>query len=133
MRIAAHATPEAGPAHAGRWGCSSSTAWAPEFSAPIFPVVVACFLRNTGRLNVAQGAIITAQGIAAALSIAVAGLVVAGAGYSAASMCLGAVAAVGSVICYLALPETRHLSGVTFGPPNDKAAAALAGRPASAY
>ncbi|WP_439399439.1 MFS transporter [Bradyrhizobium sp. PMVTL-01] len=74
----------------------------------IFPVIVADLMRNTGRFNVAQGAVITAQGIGAALSTALAGFVVVGAGYSAAFIALGMVAAIGAVICLLALPETRH-------------------------
>jgi predicted MFS family arabinose efflux permease len=74
----------------------------------IFPVIVADLMRNTGRFNIAQGAIITAQSIGAALSTTVAGLVVVGAGYSAAFLCLGAIAAVGSAVCFFALPETRH-------------------------
>ena len=74
----------------------------------IFPVIVADLMRNTGRFNVAQGAVITAQSIGAALSTTLAGFVVVGAGYSAAFITLGAVAAIGVVICLLALPETRH-------------------------
>ncbi|MFK4506829.1 MFS transporter [Bradyrhizobium daqingense] len=74
----------------------------------IFPVIVADLMRNTGRFNVAQGAVITAQSIGAALSTTLAGLVVVGAGYSAAFITLGAVAAIGAVICLLALPETRQ-------------------------
>ncbi|OPY97351.1 MFS transporter [Bradyrhizobium sacchari] len=74
----------------------------------IFPVIVADLMRNTGRFNVAQGAVITAQGIGAALSTALAGFVVVGAGYGAAFVTLGAVAAIGAVICLVALPETRH-------------------------
>ncbi|WP_298241048.1 MFS transporter [uncultured Bradyrhizobium sp.] len=74
----------------------------------IFPVIVADLMRNTGRFNVAQGAVITAQSIGAALSTTLAGFVVVGAGYSAAFITLGAVAAIGAVICLLALPETRH-------------------------
>ena len=42
----------------------------------IFPVIVADLMRNTGRFNVAQGAVITAQSIGAALSTTLAGLVV---------------------------------------------------------
>ncbi|WJR81206.1 MFS transporter [Bradyrhizobium sp. NP1] len=72
----------------------------------IFPVIVADLMRNTGRFNVAQGAIITAQGIGAALSTTLAGVVVVKAGYSAAFLTLGAVAAVGGIVCALALPET---------------------------
>ena len=34
----------------------------------VFPVIVADLMRGTGRFNVAQGAVITAQGIGAALS-----------------------------------------------------------------
>ncbi|WP_370166515.1 MFS transporter [Bradyrhizobium diazoefficiens] len=74
----------------------------------IFPVIVADLMRNTGRFNVAQGAVITAQSIGAALSTTLAGLVVVGAGYSAAFITLGAVAAIGAIVCLVALPETRH-------------------------
>lgn len=74
----------------------------------IFPVIVADLMRNTGRFNVAQGAVITAQSIGAALSTTLAGFVVVGAGYSAAFISLGVVAAIGAGICLLALPETRH-------------------------
>jgi MFS family permease len=56
----------------------------------IFPVIVADLMRNTGRFNVAQGAV--------------------KAGYSAAFLVLGAVAAIGFAVCWFALPETRHRS-----------------------
>ena len=69
----------------------------------IFPVIVADLMRNTGRFNVAQGAVITAQSIGAALSTTLAGFVVVGAGYSAAFITLGAVAAIGAVVCLVAL------------------------------
>lgn len=75
----------------------------------IFPVIVADLMRNTGRFNIAQGAVITAQGIGAALSTTLAGFVVVGAGYGAAFITLGAVAAIAVIICLLALPETRHV------------------------
>ena len=54
----------------------------------IFPIIVANLMRGTGRFNGAQGAIITAQGIGAALSTTVAGLVTAHVGYSAAFLTL---------------------------------------------
>jgi MFS family permease len=73
----------------------------------IFPIVVADLMRGTGRFNVAQGAIITAQGVGAALSTTLAGLVVVHAGYSAAFITLGGVAAVGAVVFLFAMPETR--------------------------
>ena len=73
----------------------------------IFPVIVADLMRGTGRFNVAQGAVMTAQSIGAALSTTLAGLMVVKAGYSAAFLTLGAVAAVGVAFCLFALPETR--------------------------
>jgi MFS family permease len=73
----------------------------------IFPVIVADLMRNTGRFNVAQGAVITAQSIGAALSTTLAGLVVMKAGYNAAFLVLGAIAAIGVAVCGFALPETR--------------------------
>jgi MFS family permease len=72
----------------------------------IFPLIVADLMRGTGRFNVAQGAVITAQGIGAALSTTLAGLVVVSAGYGAAFLTLGAVAAVGLALFALAMPET---------------------------
>ena len=82
----------------------------------IFPVIVADLMRNTGRFNVAQGAVATAQGIGAALSTALAGIVVVKAGYSAAFRALGAIAAVGLIVFGLAFParvpaarRSRHL------------------------
>jgi MFS family permease len=72
----------------------------------IFPVMIADLMRDTGRFNVAQGAVITAQSIGAALSTTLAGLVVVKAGYSAAFLVLGGVAAIGFAICWVFLPET---------------------------
>jgi MFS family permease len=74
----------------------------------IYPVIVADLMRNTGRFNAAQGVIITALGIGAALSTTLAGLVVVKAGYSAAFLVLGAVAAVGFVVFWLAFPGQRR-------------------------
>jgi MFS family permease len=73
----------------------------------IFPVIVADLMRDTGRFNVAQGAVITAQSIGAALSTTLAGVVVVKAGYTAAFLTLGAIAAVGLVVCWLLLPESH--------------------------
>lgn len=77
----------------------------------IFPVIVADLMRNTGRFNVAQGAIITAQSLGAALSTTLAGSVVVQVGYSAAFLTLGAIAGIGAAVCFLALPETRSEIG----------------------
>lgn len=72
----------------------------------LFPVIVADLMRGTGRFNLAQGAIITAQGIGAALSSSVAGLVIVNFGYSAAFLTLGAVALLALALCLMAMPET---------------------------
>jgi MFS family permease len=76
----------------------------------IFPVIVADLMRNTGRFNVAQGAVITAQSIGAALSTTLAGLMVVKAGFSAAFLMLGMLAAAGAALCWVALPETGEHS-----------------------
>jgi MFS family permease len=76
----------------------------------ICPIVVADVMRGTGRFNVAQGAVITAQGIGAALSTTLAGLVVVYAGYSAAFLTLAGVAALGLLLFFFAMPETMIAS-----------------------
>ena len=73
----------------------------------VFPVIVADLTRGTGRFNVAQGAIITAQGIGAALSTTLAGIVVVQAGYSAAFLTLAGVAIVGLGLYFFVMPETQ--------------------------
>jgi MFS family permease len=70
----------------------------------IYPVIVADLMRNTGRFNAAQGLVTTALGVGAALSTTLAGLVVVKAGYSAAFLTLGAIAAVGFIVFLLAFP-----------------------------
>jgi len=74
----------------------------------VFPVIVADLMRGTGRFNVAQGAIITAQGIGAALSTTLAGIVVVNAGYSAAFLTLAGVAVVGLALYFFVMPETQE-------------------------
>ena len=76
----------------------------------MFPVIVADLMRGTGRFNVAQGAVLTAQGIGAALSTTLAGLVVVRAGYSAAFLTLAAVAALGALVFFFWMPETNPRS-----------------------
>jgi MFS family permease len=72
----------------------------------LFPLVVADLTRGTGHFNVSQGAIATAAGLGGALSAAVAGFIVVGAGYSAAFLFLAAIAAVGLGLFVAAMPET---------------------------
>jgi MFS family permease len=73
----------------------------------LFPIIVADLMRGTGRYNVAQGAILTAQGIGAALSTTLAGVVVVHAGYSAAFLTLAAVALAGALVFFVGMPETK--------------------------
>jgi MFS family permease len=73
----------------------------------IFPVIVADLMRGTGRFNAAQGAILTAQGIGAAVSTTLAGVVVMRVGYKAGFLVLAAVAAVGFLVFLLAMPESK--------------------------
>jgi MFS family permease len=72
----------------------------------LFPIIVSDITRGTGRFNVSQGAIATAQGIGAALSTAVAGVIIVNAGYSAAFLALAAVAAAGLLVYLVLMPET---------------------------
>ncbi|MFT8243235.1 MFS transporter [Roseomonas sp. BN140053] len=74
----------------------------------LFPVVVADLTRGTGRFNVSQGAVATAQGLGAALSASLAGAVIVRVGYSAAFLTLGAIAAAGFLGYLLLMPETRE-------------------------
>lgn len=73
----------------------------------LFPVVVADLTEGTGRFNVSQGAVATAQGLGAALSAGLAGFIIVGAGYKAAFLVLAAIAGLGFVLYLTLMPETR--------------------------
>ena len=73
----------------------------------LFPLIVADLTRGTGHFNLAQGGVITAQGIGAALSTSLAGLVVVHAGFSAAFLVLACIAASGFLLYFFAMPETQ--------------------------
>jgi MFS family permease len=77
----------------------------------ITPLLVADLTRGTGRYNLAQGAVATAQGIGASLSGLFAGVVVDHFGYSVTFLSLGAAACVACVTLLFAMPETAGLSG----------------------
>jgi MFS family permease len=96
----------------------------------IFPVIVADLMRGTGRFNVAQGAIMTAQGIGAAVSTTLAGLVVVHAGYSAAFLTLAGVAVVGALVFYFGVRETHPPPSHTS---NDRAEARRSSGAAAAF
>ncbi len=72
------------------------------------PLVLADLMRGTGRYNVSQGAVATAQGIGASVSNAIAGIIVVEAGYSSAFLTLAAFAAVALAALFLMMPETRE-------------------------
>jgi hypothetical protein len=77
------------------------------------PLVIADIMRGTGRYNLAQGAIATAQGIGASLSGLTAGVIVDHFGYSAAFLAAGAAAAVALAVFALRMPETAAPEAVT--------------------
>ena len=72
-----------------------------------FPLVVNDLTKGSGHFNVSQGAIMAAVGIGGALSTAVAGAIVVGAGYSAAFLVLAAIAGIGLALFVVLMPETK--------------------------
>jgi len=72
----------------------------------ITPLLIADLMRGTGRYNLAQGAVATAQGLGASLSGLAAGVIVDHAGYSSAFLTFGAAACVALAALVLAMPET---------------------------
>ncbi|MGA8755344.1 MAG: MFS transporter [Stellaceae bacterium] len=74
----------------------------------ITPLVVADLMRGTGRYNVAQGGVATAQGVGASLSGLAARGIVDHFGYSAAFLTSAAVAAIAFATLFVAMPETAR-------------------------
>jgi MFS family permease len=72
------------------------------------PLVIADIMRGTGRYNLAQGAVATAQGIGASLSGLAAGVIVDHFGYSAAFLAAGAAAATALAVFALWMPKTAE-------------------------
>jgi MFS family permease len=72
------------------------------------PLVIADIMRGTGRYNLAQGAIATAQGIGASVSGFFAGVIVDHFGYSPAFVALATVAAIALAVLAIAMPETAE-------------------------
>jgi MFS family permease len=70
--------------------------------------VIADIMRGTGRYNLAQGAIATAQGIGASLSGLAAGVIVDHFGYSAGFLAAGAAASVALAVFAVWMPETAE-------------------------
>jgi len=78
------------------------------------PGLVAHILNGTGRINVGQGAVMTVQGIGAALSPAIGGWLAQSTGYHSAFMVLGsfAVISVAIWVCYYRTLRTACDQGV---------------------
>jgi len=81
----------------------------------LFPVVVADLTRGSGHFAAAQGAVGTVQGTGGLISVAVAGQLVVHAGYDATFLTLATVAALGGILFWLAMPETREVATATHG------------------
>jgi MFS family permease len=73
------------------------------------PVLVARILNGTGRINIGQGAIVTAQGAGAALSPAIGGWIADWRGYNAAFYALGAFAVVAIVLWTTLAPSLKPM------------------------
>lgn len=74
----------------------------------LFFIVVADLTRGTGRYNLAQGAASACWGLGAALSNAVAGLIVDKASFSAAFLFLAGCAVAAFLLLWIAMPETGN-------------------------
>jgi MFS family permease len=72
----------------------------------ITPLLIADLTRGTGRYNVAQGAVATAQGIGASLSGLAVGAIVDHLGYTAAFFESAVAAAIAFAALVVAMPET---------------------------
>ncbi len=72
------------------------------------PLVIADIMRGTGRYNLAQGAVATAQGIGASLSGLTAGVIVDHYGYPVTFLTLGAIAAVALIVFAIGMQETAN-------------------------
>jgi MFS family permease len=83
----------------------------------LFAIVVADLTRGTGRFNVSQGAVATAQGLGASVSAALAGSIIVRVDYSAAFLALAAIAGAGFALYLFVMPET-----LGFRPPRTRSA-----------
>lgn len=77
----------------------------------ILPLIVSDLMRNTGHYNLALGAVTTMQGIGAATSGLVAGILVDHFGYGTAFLALGGAALLALVALALFMPETAQERG----------------------
>jgi MFS family permease len=78
----------------------------------LFPIVVADLTRGSGHFAAAQGVVGTMHGIGSMMSMVLGGVLVVWAGYDIAFLVLAAIAALGGVLIWLAMPETRDAPAV---------------------
>lgn len=78
----------------------------------LFPVVVADLTRGSGHFAAAQGVVGTVHGVGGVLSAALTGQLVVMAGYDTTFLVLAAVAALGAVLFWLFMPETRDVAAI---------------------
>ena len=70
-------------------------------------LIIADLTGGTGRFNLAQGIVGTASGIGASISTTLSGLVAERLGPSAAFLCIAATAALGTLMIWFLMPETK--------------------------
>jgi MFS family permease len=70
-------------------------------------LIIADLTGSTGRFNLAQGFVGTASGIGASISTTLSGLVAETLGQSAAFLCIGATATLGTLTIWFLMPETK--------------------------
>jgi hypothetical protein len=77
----------------------------------LFPIVVADLTHGSGLFNAAQGAVGTLQDIGGVASGALAGTIIVAAGYDTAFLSLAGIALAGTMLLWVAMPETRPAFG----------------------
>ncbi|MBP0444165.1 MFS transporter [Roseomonas sp. SSH11] len=75
----------------------------------LFPVVIADLTRGSGHFAAAQGVVGTVHGVGGVLSAGLAGQMVVHAGYNATFLAMSVVAALGGLLFWLIMPETRGM------------------------
>ena len=78
----------------------------------LFPIVIADLTRGSGHFAGAQGVVGTVHGVGGMTSMALGGALAAYAGYNTAFVVLAAIAVLGGVLFWLAMPETRGAPAV---------------------
>jgi MFS family permease len=81
----------------------------------LFPIIVADLTKGSGHFAAAQGAVGTVHGVGGVLSMVLAGQLVVLASYDAAFLTLAAIAAVGGILFWIAMPETKNMTVAATG------------------